>query len=87
MTYFRVPTTEALVNRVWALGLPLTIYLSLLSTKHVLKVESALINKLRPIHHNINKKRQDYEGSEAVAAHFLNPTFGGELFCEQTNHA
>ena len=29
MNYFKVPTTEALVNRVWTLGLPLTIYLSL----------------------------------------------------------
>ena len=55
--YLKVPDTADVMNRVWALGLPLTIYLSLVQTKHALKVESALIKELDPVH-NISDRRE-----------------------------
>ena len=84
--YFKVRETADLVNRVWALGLPLTIYLSLVQSKHALKVESALIKELDPVH-NIQKRRECIPGAAKIAEHFKNPKFGGELFCEQINHS
>ena len=85
-TYLKVPDMEDVMNRVWALGLPLTIYLSLVQTKHALKVESALIKQLKPVH-NIHKRRECVPGAAIIAEHFKNPKFGGELFCEQINHS
>jgi hypothetical protein len=84
--YFKVDETADLVNRVWALGLPLTIFLSLVQSKHALKVESALIKELDPVH-NIQKRRECIPGAAKIAQHFVNPKFGGELFCEQINHS
>ena len=83
---FKVPTTTELVNRVWAVGLPLTIYVSLVPVKHALTVEAALIKELLSVH-NIKKDRVCFSESAAIAKHFSNPTFGGELFCEQINHS
>lgn len=74
------------MNRVWALGLPLTVYLSLVQSKHALKVESALIKQLDPVH-NISKRREFVPEAAKIAQHFESPTFGGELFCEQINHS
>ena len=86
LQYFKVPTTTELVNRVWAVGLPLTIYVSLVPVKHALTVEAALIKELLSVH-NIKKDRVCFSESAAIAKHFSNPTFGGELFCEQINHS
>ena len=85
-TYLKVPDTADVINRVWALGLPHTIFLSLVQTKHALKVESALIKELDPVH-NIQKRRECIPGAAKIAEHFKNPKFGGELFCEQINHS
>jgi hypothetical protein len=85
-TYLKVPDTQDVMNRVWALGLPLTIYLSLVQTKHALKVESALIKQLNPVH-NIHKRRECVPEAAKIAQHFKNPKFGGALFCEQINHS
>ena len=86
LQYFEVPTTAELANRVWAVGLPLTIYVSLVPYKHALKVEAALIKELLSVH-NIKKDRKCYAELAAIAEHFKSPTFGGELFCEQINHS
>ena len=84
--YFKVPTTQELVNRVWAVGLPLTIYVSLVPVKHALTVEAALIKELISVH-NLKKDRVVHQESAGMARHFVNPTFGGELFCEQIYHS
>ena len=86
LQYFKVPTTTELVNRVWAVGLPLTIYVSLVPVKHALTVEAALIKELLSVH-NLRKDRVVHVESPAMAKHFANPTFGGELFCEQIYHS
>ena len=86
LQYFEVPTTAELVNRVWAVGLPLTIYVSLVPVKHALTVEAALIKELISVH-NLKKDRVVHQESAGMARHFVNPTFGGELFCEQIYHS